>query len=123
MTVLLAIIFFFKRAFYFCVDNWKVVLPVVLAIVLGLYLLVKWNNRHAKLDQESIIKAQQAIASQEKAKMEEVFAQIEVKDQNIDANIAFSETKKINALAEARKKAREMSREELEDYLEERVNE
>lgn len=122
MTFLVAIWLFLKRVFFFCIDNWKVVLPIVLVLVGGIFLL-RACNKPPKLDQEAIIRAQDAIASREKAKMEEAFAQIEVKDQNIDANVAFSETKKLNALAEARRKAREMSNEDLARALEERLNE
>lgn len=121
MITLLAILtkigFAAKRVFWFAIDNWKVVLPIVALIIISLFVL-RACNKPASLNEKQIQKNQEAIASGERKKMEEALLESRVAEQQIDANRADAENKKLKALDDARKEAREMSNEDLAKTLE-----
>lgn len=97
---------------------------LVFIAVVGLVVLVtaifvfKACNRPPKLNEKQIQKVQQAIDKQERTEMVETLAQIEVEQKNIDANLAKSDTEKLKAFDEARKKAQSLSNEQLAEALE-----
>lgn len=109
-----------KLVGYFFWDNPKVLWATVLIIALGLFLWRSCRPKPAKLNESEIIAAQQAIEKQDAAKLKEILANADVREAQIDANLANSETQKLNALADARKKYDAMSNEDLAKEIEAR---
>lgn len=126
MTIILAIFaklwWFLKRVFWFVTDNWKVVLPAIGVLIVVIF-VYRACHKAPHLNEAQIQKAQQAIAVQDREQMKEVLVESEVQEKQINANLANAETEKLNALAEARKKAEQMTNQELADELERRAKE
>jgi hypothetical protein len=120
--MILSILRWFKLIGFFLWDNKKVVLPIIGILILTIW-FTRACNRPPKLDEKAIQRAQQAIAENDREKMKEVLAESEVREQNIDANLAMADRQKVEALANARKKAEQMSNEELAAELERRMHE
>jgi uncharacterized membrane protein YhiD involved in acid resistance len=97
---------------------------LALIAIVGLIVLIttvfifKACNRPPKLNEKQIQKVQQAIEKQERTEMVETLAQIEVETKQIDANLANADNEKLKAFAEARKRARELTNEQLAKELE-----
>ena len=91
-----------------------IVLIAILAVVFGR----GCNSRKAQLNEKELQQVHEAIETKERKKMEEVFVAVEVKEQAIDANVAHSNVQVVNAIAEAKKKASQMTDEELAAHLE-----
>lgn len=118
MAVLATIGWFLKRVFWFVIDNWKVVLPVVLVLVASIW-LYRACSRPPKLDEKAIQKAQQAIAEQDRKAMVEILAESDTKEAEIDSNL-----KQIELDREAAKKNYTgLSNEQLGAELERRAKE
>jgi len=117
LAILTKIGFVAKRVFWFAIDNWKVVLPIVALIIVSLFVL-RACNKPASLNEAQILKNQEAVASGERKKMEDALLESRVAEQQIDANRADAENKKLKALDDARKEARAMSNEDLAKTLE-----
>lgn len=98
------------------------ILVVIAVIALGLFLRSCFH-KEPKLDEKQIQKAQQAIAANDRQAMVEVLIAAEVAEKKIDANVVDASTQTVNAIAAAKKKANEMSNEELANYLNERSKE
>ena len=118
MITLGAIGFIFKRAFYFVIDNWQIVLAVIVLAILGLWLR-SCLSRPPKLDEKAIQKAQQAIAVQDREKMIEVLAESDTREDEIDSNIKAIE----NARENAKKNYTGLRNEDLAAELERRAKE
>lgn len=103
------------------VAHWRIVAGVVavlfLVIVFGL--VFRSCNKPPKLDQEQIIKAQQAIAKEDRREMIEVLAESKVKEEGIDNSIKAAE----EATEKAKRDYSKLSNEELAAELERRLNE
>ena len=118
MAIFATIWWFLKRVFWFCIDNWKVVLPAVVLLI-GVIWLYRACNRPPKLDEKAIQKAQQAIAENDRKKMLEVLAESDTAEDAIDSNI-----KQIELDREAAKKNYTgLSNDELAAELERRAKE
>lgn len=104
--------------------HWRIVLYIIGGVVLVIAFSMVWKscNRPPKLDEKAIQKAQDAIATKDRAAMVEVLATSELIEKRIDANLANAETVKLNTLADARKKANAMTNDELAAELERRIN-
>lgn len=120
LAILTKISFGAKRAFWFVIDNWKVVLPIV-AVLIALVFFVRWWNRPPKLDEKAIQAAQKAIAENDRKAMVEVLAASDVQEKQIDGNLANAETEKLKAFHEARKNAEAMTNDELAAELNRRA--
>lgn len=114
-------LFILKRIGFFVFDNWKVVLPIIGALVLIVFLF-KACNRPPKLDEKAIQKAQQAIATQDREAMTKVLTEIEVKEKQIDANAADAQAQTFTAIQNAKQKAAGLSNEQLAAELEKKLN-
>lgn len=111
--------FILKRAFYFVVDNWKgiaVFAGVCLAFVVML-LMFKACDKPPKLEQKEVIKAQQAIAKEDRKEMVEILAASDVKEQGIDNSIKAAE----QATEDAKKSYSDYSNADLADELNRRA--
>lgn len=114
-------LFVLKRIAWFVVDNWKVVLGVVAAIVV-IVVLNRSCRHEPKLDEKQIQKVQDAIAKQDREEMERVLAEVEVIEKQIDANTVDAQAQTHAAIKNAKDKAAGMSNDELAAELEKRLN-
>lgn len=116
MITIATITFFFKRAFYFIVDHWKIIVPaVVLIVVVGF--VYRACNRPPKLDEKAIAEAQKAIAKQDREEMVKILAESDTKEAEIDSNIKAIE----QAREDAKKNYTGLSNDELAAELERRA--
>ena len=116
------ILFFIKRCFWFLWDNPRIVV-VVLALALLLIVGLQMKGcfkRTPKLNEAEIRTAQQAIADQDRSKMIEVLTASEVREKNIDANVANAKADTLNAIHESKIKYNDMTNEELAREIEAR---
>lgn len=104
----------------FITAKWRLLLIaagiIAVAVVVGM--IFKACNRPPKLDEKQIQKNQEAIASRERQKMVEALAESRLAEQQIDANRADADNKKLDVLFAAREKAKTMTNEELAEALE-----
>jgi len=127
-------IFFAKRFFLFWWDLvvriatylWThprvfvITLAVLLLLVIGLQMKGCFKAK-PKFNEKEIFEMNQAIERQNRKEMEEVLAQSEVREKNIDGNVANAKMDTINSYAEARKKYSEMTVEELQAAANEKL--
>lgn len=108
----------FKLFCWFVIDNWKIVLPVIVVLlVIGFGL--KHCNKPAKLDEKQIQKAQDAIAKQDREEMVKILAESDTREQAIDANVKTAE----RATEDAKKNYTGLSNDDLAAELEKRAKE
>jgi len=114
-----AVLFFLKRVGFFIIDNWRVVLIglAILVVIIASGLTYRWcGNRKAKLNEQQIQKAQDAIKTRNDEKLKQILAEADTAEENIDAGIKQAE---INT-ANAKKKYDHLSSDELAQELENR---
>jgi hypothetical protein len=101
-------------------DNpWTLALIAVgIAAVIGLAGLTFRACSEPKLDEAQIQRNKEAVASGERKKMENAYAETKLVEANIDANRAYAENKKLKVLHEGRVEANAMSDQQLAEYLE-----
>lgn len=112
---------FFANIFGWFVGNWRWLLPLVAAVIIVGFIgfgLSKCGSSSPKFDEERIRKNQQAIATQDREVMEKAFEESKLDEAKIDQNRADAENKKIETLSTARKDVKQMTNQELADYLE-----
>lgn len=112
-----------KNVFFFLVAKWKIVLPLIAVIAVGLFLRSCWSKHEAKLTALQTVTAQQAIAKGDREEMTKVLVDVAVTEKNIDANLANSDRQKLEVISDARRKAAGMSNQELADTLNALANE
>jgi len=116
------VIFFIKRCCWFLWDNPRylvMLLAAILLLVVGLQMKGCFK-RTPKLNEAEIRRAQQAIADQDRSKMIEVLTASEVREKNIDANVANAKADTLNAIHESKIKYNDMTNDELAKELEAR---
>lgn len=116
--------FFLKRVGFFLVDNWRAV-----AIAAGIFLLlvlIIWGVRACnrppvpKIDEAEIQRGEQAIRDRNRAELAEILAKVEVREREIDANVAGGEWATQQAEKDARSRYERMTIEELRAEFEKR---
>lgn len=113
------ILFFLKRVGFFIIDNWRIVLigVALLAVIIAAGLTYRWcGNRKARLNEQQIQKAQDAIKTKNDEKLKQILAEADTAEENIDANIKQAEENTRNA----KKKYDHLSSDELAKELESR---
>ena len=95
----------------------------ILAVVLTSAIIYTKCTRQKTITPEQINKAQEAIAKQDREKMEQVLVEIEADKAAIDQSVANAEAEREFAIAEAKKKAETMTNAELAAELERLANE
>ena len=117
-------LFILKRIGYFALDNWRVVLPVAVGAAILLWLLIHYGCQKPapKLNNEEILKSQQAIAVQDRQTQIAILANSDVREQQIDANVAAGRNATVNAIADSKAEWSQKSNEELAAELERRAN-
>lgn len=124
MTIILAILWAIwsrvKLIGYFVFDNWKVTLPIIIVLAGVILFYRNCGPKPAKLNEVEIQAAQVAIEARDTKKLKEILAAADVREANIDANVANAATQKLNALAESRDRYDKMTADELAAELEKR---
>lgn len=102
------------------VAHWRLVAGAVAALflVIVMGLVFRACNKPPKLDQKEIIKAQQAIAEQDRKEMIEILSNSAVQEQGIDNSVKAAE----EATAKAKRDYSKLSNDELAQELEKRLN-
>jgi hypothetical protein len=118
----MGILFILKRIWWFCRDNWKIVVPAVVLLVLVVF-IYKACSKPAKLNEKEIQAGQQAIEQHNDERLKEVLASADAREQGIDANVARSEANTKAAVEEAKKKYDEMDRDALQAEFDRRAKE
>lgn len=111
-----------EKIIAFIVKNWRVGLIVVVAIAV---LSMGWcifKPKPAKLDEKAIQAAQKAIADNDRATMEKILVESDVKEKQIDGTISNSKMDTYNAIEESKKKVSTMTNEELAAELNRRAS-
>lgn len=100
--------------------SFRLVAGVVAAIILviGFGLIFRACNKPPKLDQKEIIKAQQAIAQEDRKQMIEILTNSKVQEQGIDNSIKLAE----EATEKAKQDYSKLTNEQLAAELERRLN-
>lgn len=98
----------------------RLLLSIVIALVIILPAAIIYSrcSREKPISPEKIAKAQKAIAEGDRKAMTETLAEIEGDVAAADKSVLEADTAKINAIAEAKKKAESMSNAELAAELE-----
>lgn len=113
------------NAFGFVVEKWRwfaVFAAIVLAFVL-LGFIFRAFHKSPKLNQVEIVKSQTAIATQDREEMTKILVDSDVREKNIDANVAYANTEVVNAQAESKKQWSTASNDEMAAELERRAQE
>lgn len=96
-------------------------IAIALLVTVGIYR--GCSKSTPKLNEAEIHKAQTAIAVQDRQKMVDVLVSSDVREKAIDENLVDANRQKIDAIAEAKKKAEALSNDELAAELERRSHE
>jgi len=116
------ILFFIRRVGWFLWDNPRYLvflLAGILLLVIGLQMRGCFTKQ-VKFNEKETFEANQAIETQNRKEMVEVLAQSDVREKQIDANVAKSEDAVLKAFEESRKKYSEMDNDALAKELEAR---
>ena len=119
---MMGILFFIMRCFWFLWDNPRivvVVLALALLLIVGLQMKGCFKPK-PKFNEAEIQKAQKAVAETNRSEMIEVLAQSELREKNIDANVAASKAETLNSLHDSRIKYDNLTNEELAREIEAR---
>lgn len=114
---------FFANVLGWLVANWKIALPAAIVVTLLLGGGLWWACRPApapKLDQEQILKNQEALRSGEAERVKQAVIESKMKEAEIDANRADADVQRLKAVQEAKQEANRMTPQELTDFLENR---
>ena len=95
-------------------------LAVLLLLVVGLQMKGCFRAK-PKFNEKEIFEMNQAIETQNRKEMEEVLVQSEVREKAIDGNVVNAKKDTINAYADARKKYAEMTPEQLQAEINEKL--
>lgn len=115
--------FFIKRCAWFLWDNPRILvvgLALLLLLIIGLQMKGCFRAK-PKFNEAEIFRANQAIETQNRKEMEEVLAASEVREKAIDGNVANAKVETVNAYADARKKYANMTPEELQAEINEKL--
>lgn len=113
---------FLANAWGWMLSHWRLVLTIAGLIVLlvAVAVVFKRCTRPKPIDEAKIQEAIRAIEEKNDAKLKEILVEADVKEQQIDANIAEGRKATVNAMANAREKYSNMNTDELAAELEKR---
>lgn len=111
---------FFANIIGWIAAHWRLVAGAVAVVILviGFSLVYRACNKPPKLDQKEIIKAQQAIAKEDRKQMIEILTNSKVQEQGIDNSIKQAE----EATEKAKRDYSKLNNQELAAELEKRLN-
>ena len=105
-----------KLTGYFCWDNWKVVVPAVLVLILLIWGYLSCG-KPVTIDEAEIFKAQKAIAEVDRRVMVEILTNSAVKEADIDGSILAAEEARRKAIEDHSRKTNAELAAELEKRL------
>lgn len=106
--------------------HWRLVAVASLAVALLITLTLLYRGcgkSTPKLDPQEIIKAQKAIAEQDREEMTRVLVESDAKEAVADESAIAATAAKVNAIAESKAKWAEASNAEMQEELERRARE
>lgn len=106
--------------------HWRLVAVASLAVALLITLALLYRGcgkSTPKLDPQEIIKAQKAIAEQDREEMTRVLVESDAKEAVADETEINANAAKVNAIAESKAKWAEASNAEMQEELERRARE
>jgi hypothetical protein len=104
----------------------RIVLSVaafLVILVLSIALFRACGHRAPKLNNDEILKSQQAIAANDRQTQIEILANSDVREQQIDSNIAAGRNATVNAIADSKAEWANKTNEEIAAELERRSKE
>lgn len=110
------------NAFGWVVAHWRtvaVVLAAVIVLVASIALFRSCGPK-PKLDEKEIQDSIKAIEEKNDTKLKEILANVDVREKQIDANLANAKNATVNAYADARKKYSNMNTADLAAEIEAR---
>lgn len=107
-----------KRAGYFVIDNWRIVVPAVVLIVAGLFVWRACGPKPPKLNEKEIQESITAIEQKNDAVLREILVTAEVREKQIDDNLANAKADRVNAVTDARKRYSNMNTADLAAEIE-----
>jgi hypothetical protein len=124
--MLVALSLFIKNVFGWCVAHWRLLVYAGLAcvvLIMGVVLFRSCGKKTPKLDQQEIIKAQQAIEEHDRKTMIDTLANSDVREKEINGELANAKDAKVNAIADSKTQWANANNQELADELERRAKE
>lgn len=112
-----------KRIGYFFLDNWKIIVPVIVLLFLAIFVWRSCSARKARLEQQEKIEAIKAIAEQDRQKMIEILVNSDIREKAIDANVSTGRQEVLEAVNASRRENANKSNEELAAELNRRAQE
>ena len=98
------------------------ILAAITLIALASILLTRsCGQRRVELNEKEQQEVRDVIETRERDKMEAKYIELEVKNANIDANVAGNKAETVNVIANARTEVKKMTDEELAAFLESQV--
>lgn len=119
--MLTSILFFLKRAFYFVIDHWKIVLPAIGLLILVVF-LYRACQKPPHLNEAEIQKAEIAVKEHNDKVLKDILVESDVREKQIDANVANAEKTTQDAILESKQRYQDLSSDELAAEIERRKN-
>ena len=109
-------LFFVKRAVWFVKDNWKIVLPVIVGIVLFILLITSFRScgKKATIDQEQINKINSANEKERKLELQKVIEQNQEVVATVDNRTTIAETNVVERNRQIDEKIKEVDKKIIE---------
>lgn len=100
------------------------ILSAIIVILILTFLFNSYCGGKPKvqLNEKEQQEVRDAIETRERGKMEAKYIELEVKNANIDANVAGNKAETVNVIANARTEVKKMTDEDLRQFLEDQVN-
>ena len=114
----MGILFILKRIGFFILDNWRIVVPAVVLIVAGVFVWRACGPKPPKLNEKEIQESITAVEQKNDAKLREILTAAEVREKQIDDNLANAKADRVNAVADARRRYDNMNTADLAAEIE-----
>lgn len=109
-----------KVAYYFVVDNWRAVVLTLAIIAAVVVVYLVFRPAPAKINEREIQDAIKALEEKNDAKVKEILVNADIRERQIDANLANAKGETVNAYVDARKKYANMNTADLAAEIERR---
>lgn len=105
----------------FCLKHWRII-GILIAFVVLIWVFYRAFHREPKLNEQEIQQAQTAIEQKNDQKLREILTNSDVREAQIDANVAYSKAQTANVAAESHEKYANMNTDQLAAEIERRKN-
>lgn len=119
---MIALTLFIKNIFGWITLHWRIVAGAiaVLLIVIVFGLVYRSCNKPPKLNEAEIQKGEQAVKERNDKVLRDILTNSDVKEKEIDANLAYAENKTVEAIHEASTRYANMNASELQAEFDKR---